>query len=184
MKAKSFPCYAPDTVLYIGIPNLGDALQQANQIFQQQLSQSKVLQDWWNKSGNSNQHPTPEELIGQIQAISQYLGDEVVITVRGRPGANEHGPVLLAEVKQSGLKDYLQNHLAATLSSTQGKSNLHVVDQQSLSSLAAGERGMIMLVRQNMLVVGGDAASVRADERPTRRWSNSLCRNRLWPANL
>jgi len=160
-ESKILPLLAPDTVLYIGIPNLGDALQQANQIFQQQLSQSKVLQDWWNKSGNSNQHPTPEELIGQIQAISQYLGDEVVITFRSSPAANDQGPILLAEVKQPGLESFLQNHLAATLSSTQGKSNLRVVDPQSLSSLVAGERGMIMLVRQNMLVVGGDAASVQ-----------------------
>jgi hypothetical protein len=160
-ESKILPLLAPDTVLYIGIPNLGDALQQANQIFQQQLSQSKVLQDWWNKSGNSNQHPTPEELIGQIQAISQYLGDEVVITFRSSPAANDQGPILLAEVKQPGLESFLQNHLAATLSSTQGKSNLRVVDPQSLSSLVAGERGMIMLVRQNMLVVGGDAATVQ-----------------------
>ena len=160
-ESKILPLLAPDTVLYIGIPNLGDALQQANQIFQQQLSQSKVLQDWWNKSGNSNQHPTPEELIGQVQAISQYLGDEVVITFKASPGANDHGPVLLAEVKQPGLESYLQNHLAATLSNTQGKSDLHVLDQQSLSSLTVGERGMIMLVRPNMLVVGGDAASVQ-----------------------
>jgi hypothetical protein len=160
-ESKILPLLAPDTVLYIGIPNLGDALQQANQIFQQQLSQSKVLQDWWNKSGNSNQHPTPEELIGQIQAISQYLGDEVVITFRAGPAAREQGPILLAEVKQAGLKDYLQSHLATTLSNTQGKSSLRVVDTQSLSSLAAGERGMIMLVRQNMLVVGGDSASVQ-----------------------
>src|SRR5277367_2994692 len=160
-ESKILPLLAPDTILYIGIPNLGDALQQANQIFQQQLAQSKVLQDWWNKSGNSNQHPTPEELIGQIQAISQYLGNEVVITVGGSSAGNEHGPILLAEVKQPGLESYLQNHLAATLSNTQGKPNLRVVDPQSLSSLAAGERGMIMLVRQNMLVVGGDPASVQ-----------------------
>src|SRR5277367_41997 len=160
-ESKILPLLAPDTVLYIGIPNLGDALQQANQIFQQQLAQSKVLQDWWNKSGNSNQHPTPEELIGQIQAISQYLGNEVVITVGGTSAGNEHGPILLAEVKQPGLENYLQSHLTATLSSTQGKPNLRVVDPQSLSSLAAGERGMIMLVRQNMLVVGGDPASVQ-----------------------
>ena len=160
-ESKILPLLAPDTILYIGIPNLGDALQQANQIFQQQLSQSKVLQDWWNKSGNSNQHPTPEELIGQIQAISQYLGNEVVITVRGSSASNEHGPILLAEVKQPGLENYLQSHLAATLSNAQGKPNLRVVDPQSLSSLATGERGMIMLVRQNMLVVGGDAASVQ-----------------------
>jgi FecR protein/Protein of unknown function (DUF3352)/Putative zinc-finger len=160
-ESKILPLLAPDTVLYIGVPNLGNALQQANQIFQEQLAQSKVLQDWWNKSGNANQHPTPAELIGQIQAISQYLGDEVVITFRASPGANDHGPILLAEVKQPGLKDYLQNHLAATLSNGHATSGLQVLDQQSLSSLAASERGMIMLVRQDMLVVGGDAASVQ-----------------------
>ncbi len=160
-ESKILPLLPADTVLYVGIPNLGDALQQANQIFQQQLSQSKVLQDWWNKSGNANQHPTPEELIGQIQAISQYLGDEVVITFRASAGAYEHGPLLLAEVRQPGLKNFLENHLAATLVNKQGISDLHVVDQQSLSSLAAGERGMIMLVRQNMLVVGGDVPSVQ-----------------------
>src|SRR5713226_20321 len=160
-ESKILPLLPSDTVLYIGIPNLGMALQQANQIFQQQLSQSKVLQDWWNKSGNSNQHPTPQELIDQIQAISQYLSDEVVITARGSSTSNEHGPVLLAEVRQPGLKDYLQNHLAATLTSPQGTANLHVVDPQSLSSLAGDKRGMTMLVRPNMLVVGGDAVSVR-----------------------
>jgi Protein of unknown function (DUF3352) len=159
-ESKILPLLPADTVLYIGIPNLGDALKQANQIFQQQLSQSKVLQDWWNKSGNSNQHPTPQELIDQIQVMSRYLGDEVVITARASSTSNGPGLVLLAEVRQSGLKDYLQNHLAGTLASPQGKADLHVVDPQSLSSLAA-EHGMIMLVRQNMLVVGGDAASVR-----------------------
>src|SRR6266852_2008250 len=119
-ESKILPLLPADTVLYIGIPNLGDALQQANQIFQQQLSQSKVLQDWWNKSGNSNQHPTPQELIDQIHYISQYLGDEVVITARGSSAPNEHGPVLLAEVRQPGLKDYLQNHFADTLTRQQG----------------------------------------------------------------
>ncbi|MHB8610239.1 MAG: FecR domain-containing protein [Candidatus Acidiferrales bacterium] len=160
-ESKILPLLPADTALYIGIPNLGNALQQANQIFQQELSQSKVLQDWWNKSGNSNQHPTPEELIGQIQAISQYLGDEVVITARGGSAFSEGGPVLLAEVQQPGLKDFLQNHFADALSSPQGTANLHVVDPQSLSSLSDGQRGMIMLVRPDMLVVGGNAASVQ-----------------------
>jgi hypothetical protein len=160
-ESKILPLLPADTVLYIGIPNLGDALQQANQIFQQQLSQSKVLQDWWNKSGNANQHPTPQELIDQIQVMSRYLGDEVVITARSSSGSIEHGPVLLAEVRQSGLKEYLQNHLADTLRSPQGRADLHVVDAQSLSSLVGNERGMVMLVRENMLVVGGDAAAVR-----------------------
>jgi hypothetical protein len=160
-ESKILPLLPTDTVLYIGIPNLGDALQQANQIFQQQLSQSTVLQDWWNKSGKSNQHPTPQELIDQIHAISHYLGDEVVITARASSVSDLHGPVLLAEVRQPGLKDYLQQHLANTLTSGQSRGNLRVVDAQSLSSLSGDERGMIMLVRPQTLVVGGDAASVR-----------------------
>jgi len=47
------------------------------------------------------------------------------------------------------------------LRSAQGTANLRVVDPKSLSSLAAEERGMIMLVTPKTLVVGGDAASVR-----------------------
>jgi hypothetical protein len=160
-ESKILPLLPADTVLYIGIPNLGDALQQANQIFQQQLSQSKVLQDWWNKSGNSNQHPTPAELIEQIRIMSQYLGDEVVITCRGKSSGMEGGPLLLAQIRQPGLKDFLQNHLADTLANHQGTSDLHVVDVQSLASLSDAQRGMIMLVRPDMLVVGGDAGAVQ-----------------------
>src|SRR4029077_11090636 len=124
----------------------GPPPQHKKKISQKRLAQSKVLQEWWNKSGNSNQHPAPQELIDQIQVISQYLGDEVVITARADSVSNGHGPVLLAEVRQSGLKDYLQNHLADALKSPQGAGNLRVVDPESLSSLAANEHGMIMLV--------------------------------------
>ena len=159
-ESKILPLLPADTALYIGIPNLGDALQQANRIFQQQLMQSAVLQEWWNK-GRANQYPTPQELIDQIHAISQYLGDEVVITARASAISNVHSPILLAEIRQPGLKDYLQQHLADTLARSQSRDNLRVTDLQSLSSLAADERGMIMLVRPKILIVGGDAASVR-----------------------
>ncbi|MGH9455375.1 MAG: FecR domain-containing protein, partial [Terriglobia bacterium] len=160
-ESKILPLLPADTILYIGVPNLGDALQQADQIFQQQLSQSKILQDWWTKSSHSSQHPTPDELIQQVQAISQYLGDEVVITMRGGTTTTEGGPILLARIRQAGLKDFLQNRVASTLTSTQTASHVHVVDEQSLSSLPARERGMTILVKPNMLVVGGDAASVQ-----------------------
>lgn len=160
-ESKILPLLPADTVLYVGIPNLGDALQQANQIFQQQLAQSKVLQDWWNKSQKGNQHPTPEELITEIRTLSQYLGDEVVITASADSSSFHNPPVLLAEVRQAGLQDFLQNHLAYALSDHQGTADLKVVDPKALASLDPKTGGMIMLVRQNMLVVGGDAASVQ-----------------------
>lgn len=160
-ESKILSLLPADTVVYVGIPNLGDALQQANQIFQQQLSQSKVLQDWWNKSQKGNHHPTPEELITEIRTLSQYLGDEVVITVSGDSPAMHSAPVLLAEVRQSGLQDFLQNHLAYSLSDHNGTADMKVVDPKSLAALDSTTTGMIMLVRPNMLVVGGDAASVQ-----------------------
>lgn len=160
-ESKILSLLPADTVLYVGIPNLGDMLQQANQIFQQQLSQSKVLQDWWNKSQKGSQHPTPEELITEIRTLSQYLGDEVVITVSGDSSSMHSAPVLLAEVRQPGLQDFLQNHLAYSLSDHNGTANMKVVDPKSLASLDSTTNGMIMLVRPNMLVVGGDASSVQ-----------------------
>jgi hypothetical protein len=156
-QSNILPLLPADTVLYVGIPNIGDALEQANQVFEQQLSQSKVLQEWWAKNAHGNQHPTPAELIGEIRTLSQYLGDEVVITMSG--DSQVHSPVLLAEVRQPGLKDFLTNHFADTLA-TQHHMDAKVVDPQSLASLGPQTDTMVMLVRPNMLVIGG-AASVK-----------------------
>jgi hypothetical protein len=155
------PLLPQDTVLYIAIPNVGDALQQANQIFQEQLAQSPVLQEWWNQGGRSHRHLTTEELIAKIRTLSQYLGAEIVITMSGGSQAHEGGPLLLSEVRKPGLEDFLRNHFGATLANHEGTSELHVVSPESLSSLADGVHGMIMLARQNILIVGGDAKSVR-----------------------
>jgi hypothetical protein len=59
------------------------------------------------------------------------------------------------------LQDFLQNHLAYSLSDQNGTADMKVVDPKSLASLDSTTTGMIMLVRPNMLVVGGDAASVQ-----------------------
>jgi len=160
-ESKILPLLPADTVLYIGIPNLGETLEQANQIFQQQLSQSPILQQWWNQNEKSRRGPSLDELIGTIRTLSQYLGDEVVVTMASSSPYRESGPVLLAEVRQAGLTDFLHNHFASTLATEQGTPNVRVVDSPSLSSIPDGGHAMIMLVRPNMLVVGGDAASVR-----------------------
>ncbi len=46
-----------NTLLYVSIPNLGNFLSQANNIFHDQLKQSPALQQWW-ESGS--QHNTAE----------------------------------------------------------------------------------------------------------------------------
>lgn len=157
-ESKILPLLPQDTILYVSIPNLGEALQEANQIFQQQLVESPVLQQWWGQVNRSADQITPAELIAQVPALSQFLGDEVVITMSG---GSRNGPVLLSEIRRPGLEDFLQNHLASAFTGHDSASDLHVVNPQSLASLADNTRGMVMLVRESMLIVGGDANSVR-----------------------
>ena len=155
-ESKILPLLPQDTILYVSIPNLGEALQQANQIFLQQMAESPVLQQWWSEVNRSPQQL--EESIAQVRAISQFLGDEVVITMGD---GSKDGPVLLSEVRQPGLEIFLQNHLASGFTLRNGARGLQVVNPQSLPSLADNTRGVVMLVRQNLLIVGGDAKSVR-----------------------
>lgn len=155
-ESNILPLLPQDTVLYVSIPNLGEALDEANQIFQQQLVESPVLRQWWGQVNRSALEITPEKLIAQVRSISQFLGEEVVITMSG---GSKNGPVLLSEIRQPGLEDFLQNHVASAL--PRRASELHVVNPQSLASLPENKPGVVMLVRQNMLIVGGDADSVR-----------------------
>ncbi len=155
-QSNILPLLPQDTILYVSIPNLGEALEQANQIFQQQLTESAVLQQWWGEVNRSPQQL--EELLAQVRALSRFLGDEVVITMSG---GSKDGPVILSEVREPGLEDFLQNHLASAFKLRDGAPDLHVVNPQSLASLTDNARGVVMLVRRNMLVVGGHANSVR-----------------------
>jgi FecR protein/Protein of unknown function (DUF3352) len=155
-ESNILPLLPQDTILYVSIPNLGEALEQANQIFQQQLAESPVLQQWWGGVDRSPQQL--EELLAQVRALSRFLGDEVVITMSG---GSKDGPVLLSEVRDPGLENFLQNHLAGAFTVRDGAPDLHVVNPQSLASLTDNTHGVVMLVRPNMLVVGGDAKSVR-----------------------
>lgn len=43
-----------DTTLYFSIPNLGEALSQANRLFQDQLQRSPELRQWFDGSGKNN----------------------------------------------------------------------------------------------------------------------------------
>src|SRR5256884_6619526 len=155
-ESNILPLLPQDTILYVSIPNLGEALEQANQVFQQQLAESPVLQQWWGGVDRSPQRL--EELLAQVRALSRFLGDEVVITMSG---GSKDGPVLLSEVRDPGLENFLQNHLAGAVTGRDGVADRHVRNPQSLASLADNTHGVVMLVRQNMLVVGGDAKSVR-----------------------
>src|ERR1043166_8726816 len=152
------PTLPANTVVFAGIPNLGDAVQQANKLFQQELQESAVLREWWQQvqAGKKN-GPEFDEIINYVHDLSQYLGDEIVFSValNGHDGE----PLVVAQVQRDGLKQFIQQE-AAKYAGT--KSNLRVVDEQELNQISASAgKQLLILVRPDFVAAACDAATLK-----------------------
>jgi len=103
--ASNLAKYVPDdSVVYAAIPNIGGAVAEAKRMFDERLAQSEVLRNWWTQQPASHREDI-DRMIGHVASISQYLGDEIVLSFP------PHGaPLLLAEVRQAGLAEYVQQN--------------------------------------------------------------------------
>jgi ferric-dicitrate binding protein FerR (iron transport regulator) len=147
-----------NTVVFAGIPNLGDAVQQANKLFQQELQESAVLREWWQQvqSGKKN-GPEFDEIINYVHDLGQYLGDEIVFSValNGHDGE----PLVVAQVQHDGLKQFIQQE-AAKYPDTKG--HIRVVDEQELNQIPAQQgKQLLILVRSDFVAAACDAATLK-----------------------
>jgi ferric-dicitrate binding protein FerR (iron transport regulator) len=103
-----------DTVLYVAIPNIGETLARANEILQDNLRQNAELRGWWEQeqkeSSNRQGRRGLNQAIELMREFGSRLGDEIVIAASANPkGSGEpEEPVLLAEVKDSAFRGFLE----------------------------------------------------------------------------
>jgi hypothetical protein len=136
-----------DTVLYASIPNLGEALSEANRILQEQMQQSPALREWWTH-GRAQNEDKFNETIEKVREVAQYLGDEVVLL--GFNGRNRSGMAVIAGLRRSGLREFLASQFPAS-----GKrGDLLAVEEHDLAGLTpANIQGKtVALVRQDEVV--------------------------------
>lgn len=88
-----------DTHIFISVPNLSQTLSEATRILEDRASQSPALAEWWNGEGAQ-----VRQAIANVQEVSDYLGDEVILTGPG----NGSSVMILAEVRRDGLPARLQ----------------------------------------------------------------------------
>jgi hypothetical protein len=152
------PLMPNNTVLYISIPNLGDYLSQANAIFQDQLSQSPELQQWWARGQQRNTQDL-NSLVEKIHDVSQYLGDEVVIAGIGQ--GNQTGIAVLAQVGRSGLDAELRQQFSNATGGPTG--GLVVLDEASLAGAdeTSAVHGGYALVREHEVVFSNSVATLK-----------------------
>ena len=157
----------PNTVLYAAIPNVGPLLSEANRIFSEHLNQSEVLSQWW-KQHHPEDGPGLDDMVQRIRGFSDYLGDEIALAVTIDGETKDIVPLIMAEVKQAGLRDFLQGQLQHLNSGT-GRAPIEILDQLPSTAPASTEgrlyayvSGNYLLLSTNLSLLGqADAASRR-----------------------
>ena len=150
------------TVVYASIPNYGDALGQAWQIFQDQMRNSAVLQQWWQKAHPGN-GPTPEELIQKMRDLSQYLGDEIVFTASLDDVGRGH-PILIAQPGRPGIRDFVQTEADSLRARGAKGAGVRTFMPDTLAAATASSiphDEMLVLVRPDFLLFAFDLGSLQ-----------------------
>jgi hypothetical protein len=159
-QSKLLPLLPSNTVLYAALPNLGDAVQQANQLFQQQLQESPVLRDWWQQIGRQKGAPDFNQVIDEIHNLSQYLGNEIVLSINldGRRAS----PLAIAQVQRPGLKEFVEQEYARH-SDASHPQDLVVLDESQLNSgqVVLHERALFLLVLPDFVAAAPSIAELR-----------------------
>jgi FecR protein/Putative zinc-finger len=148
-----------NTLVFAGIPNLGDAVQQANKLFQQELQESAVLREWWQHAESRHDGPEFNELINYVHDLGQYLGDEIVFSFAHTQGQSGQ-PLVVAQVQHDGLKQFILQEAGKYADL---KSHVRVVDEQELSQLSAQKdsRQLLILVRPDFVAAAADVATLK-----------------------
>ena len=160
VQSRLLPLLPESTLFYAALPNYGEPSHQALRIFQQELQQSAVLRDWWQHGSMAASGPKFEEALEKFYQLSQYLGDEVVIS-GGRDGKSDPSVLLIAELRQPGFKEFLTQ----AQKDFTGKSGpaLRVLDVNELAGAKelSPSKGLVVVVRPDYVMVGTDLATLR-----------------------
>ena len=141
------------TIVYISVPNAGQALEEANQILQSQMQQSPALREWFSQSGSDSQYKI-NEFITKLRQLSDYLGEEIVLVGINRGKSSEIA--LVGQIHRSGLREFLQTQF------TDGEHKLVVVGPSDIGSLPLRSDRPFALVRENEVVFAADRSALEA----------------------
>jgi FecR protein/Putative zinc-finger len=152
--ASDLAKYLPaDTVLYAAIPNVGGTLSEAKRLFDQRLAESEVLREWWQQQPASRNGELDRALT-QISSISQYLGNEIVMGVASPAPHQYSKPVFLADIRQSGLREYLEQNVPA-------QADVRVVSG-SAPVTSRGKDSLFVSLDNNVVIASPDSAELQS----------------------
>jgi type IV pilus assembly protein PilA len=160
-RSRLLPLLPESTVFYAALPNYGEASHQALAIFEREVQQNPTLHAWWQQGDMAADGPKAEDALEKVYQLSQYLGDEIVVS-----GAAEGGKppslVILAELRKPGLKDFVQRMTKEFGGNSEPA--VRVLDVQELATArdTRPTQQLVILVRPDFVVAALDVAALRS----------------------
>lgn len=158
-QSRLLPLLPESTLVYAAIPNYGDAAHQLLDVLRWELDHSSVAADWWQHGAIATTGPKIEDSLQRFYQLSQYLGDEIVIS--GEGSGSQPKVLAVAEVRKPGLKKFLEQMMKDL--GGQEKPPLRILDPQELATAAARNTAdePVLLVRSDYVVVALTVAALR-----------------------
>ncbi len=153
------PLLPESTMSYAAFPNYGEVAHQALKILRQELQESSVFRDWWQHGDLATAGPKVEDSLEKLYQLSQYLGDEIVVS--GATKGRDPSLLIVAEIRKPGLKKLLEQTLNEL--ADKSKPAVRVLDPQELATAEdRPAREPVVLVRPDFVVVALDLAALRS----------------------
>lgn len=139
-----------DTVVYVAIPNISGTVADATKIFEAKLRESPVLQQWW----RTPQVEEMRNLAEKLRSAGSQIGDEIVLAASLSGTGGPGHPYLIAEVKNAGARDALQQQLRGMTGMKEAAAdNFFITDR----FLVAGDKAALAGLRNGTSAEGGFA---------------------------
>jgi hypothetical protein len=150
------------------VPNYKDALDGARALIEKQIRDNAVLDPWWKDKAARND-PALGEVFRRIRAVSEHLGDEVVLGLAPSADGRDVRPLVLAEVKRPGLRALLERELPALGAGA----DIQLVDRADIVAgqpVLAGQPGpgdqadrrpkLVILVDEHLVALAADRGAL------------------------
>jgi type II secretory pathway pseudopilin PulG len=160
------------TTYYVAFPNYGETAHQTWETLRQELQTSAVLRDWWQHGELSSTGPKLQDFLEKFYEVSQYLGDEVVVSGETGSGISEADAsnrnfLIIAEVRKPGFKDFLRQMLKERRDESQFA--VRVLDPQELAQAqtksGSATQQIVVLVRPDFVIAAQGLEALRSFNR-------------------
>jgi ferric-dicitrate binding protein FerR (iron transport regulator) len=159
-ETRLLPLLPESAVVFASLPNYGETLAEAHRLFEERLQESGTLREWWAQVDPARHGgPSLAQVMEKVRSFSGFLGDEVVLAAVEDQRRHRDVPLLLAELRRPGLREFLQGELDGLQARHGSGPPVRIVDGAVAGDDAVTD-AIVVLIRGNVMAVSISPAAL------------------------